>query len=232
VKNKLPEAAPTAGPPAERCNKPPVQMQVPRPSKEEIALLPPYQALPLSRILLVTEASHLAFVAAEVARAGMVGFDTESKPIFGAGLKSDGPHVIQIATLDHAFIFQTFRRDTLAVLQEILESPHILKVGFGLNSDRGPLQEKLGIGLQSCIDVARAFRPLGYREAVGVKTAVAIALGQRLQKSRKATTSNWALPQLAPRQLQYAADDAHAALAVFMALGCPQNQPVREAKIE
>ena len=50
---------------------------------------------------------------------------------------------------------------------------------------------------------------------------MAIVLGRRLQKSRKMTTSNWALPTLSPGQLQYAADDAHASLAVYLALGCP-----------
>ena len=32
--------------------------------------------------------------------AGVVGFDTESKPVFTKGGKSDGPHVVQIAAED------------------------------------------------------------------------------------------------------------------------------------
>jgi ribonuclease D len=66
-------------------------------------------------------------------------------------------------------------------------------------------------------------RRLGFKQAVGLKTAVAIVLGQRMPKSKKVTTSNWAAPQLSPQQLQYAANDAHASLLVYHAL---QAMPV------
>jgi len=39
--------------------------------------------------------------------------------------------------------------------------------------------------------------------------------GQRLQKSKRITTTNWSLPHLSDKQLQYAADDAHAALRIY-----------------
>jgi ribonuclease D len=54
---------------------------------------------------------------------------------------------------------------------------------------------------------------------VGLKAAVAIVLGQRFAKSRKATTSNWANKTLTPQQLHYAANDAHASLLVYRGLG-------------
>jgi RNA polymerase sigma factor for flagellar operon FliA len=44
---------------------------------------------------------------------------------------------------------------------------------------------------------------------------VARFFGQRLQKSRKITTTNWALPRLSDKQIQYAADDAHVALRIY-----------------
>jgi hypothetical protein len=56
---------------------------------------------------------------------------------------------------------------------------------------------------------------------MGAKAAVAIVLGQRLQKSKSVTTSNWASAELKPNQLLYAANDAYAALCVFRALGSP-----------
>jgi hypothetical protein len=42
---------------------------------------------------------------------------------------------------------------------------------------------------------------------------------QRFIKSKKAATSNWALPALTQAQLVYAANDAYAAAAVWQALG-------------
>ena len=53
---------------------------------------------------------------------------------------------------------------------------------------------------------------------MGLKAAVAVVLGQRFAKSKKATTSNWANKTLTPQQLQYAANDAHASLLVYKAL--------------
>ena len=68
-------------------------------------------------------------------------------------------------------------------------------------------------------------RKLGYKQAVGVRTAVAIALGRRLRKSKAATTSNWAATRLSESQVQYAGEDAFAALAVFYALGLDGEPP-------
>ena len=107
----------------------------------------------------------------------------------------------------------------VAFLREVIESPHMVKVGFGLKSDRGPLQRKLGLQLGASIDLATGMRKLGYKQAVGVRTAVAIALGRRLHKAKSATTSNWAAINLSEGQVQYAGEDAFAALAVFYALG-------------
>jgi 3'-5' exonuclease len=193
------------------------------PTRDDIAALPPYARLPLHNVHTVQSTEDEDFAMARMAESGVVGFDTESKPVFKPGQASDGPHIVQLATLDHAFIFQVGLVGMSGALRECLESPHLLKVGFGLNSDRGPLHRKFGINLANTVDVSRKFKALGYRQAVGAKAAVAIALGMRLQKSKKTTTSNWANTRLTPEQLQYAADDAHAALVVFLAMGCPSE---------
>ncbi len=67
--------------------------------------------------------------------------------------------------------------------------------------------------------IAEGFRRLGFKDAVGLKVSVAVVLGQRFSKSKKATTSNWAAARLTEAQLRYAANDAYAALRVYEALG-------------
>jgi 3'-5' exonuclease len=192
-----------------------------RPSKDEIASLPIYEQLPAERIHLIRNFGQAEFATRHLAEAGFVGFDSETKPVFVPGTRPDGPHVIQLATLEHAFIVQVNADMPLDFLKDILESKDILKVGFGLKSDRGPLHRKLDIKLSATVELSNIVRKLGYRQAVGVKAAVAIVLGQKLPKPKKMTISNWGLQTLFPNQLQYAANDAHAALAVFHALGCP-----------
>ncbi len=168
-----------------------------------------------------------AFALERMSQAGIVGFDTETKPVFQAGEASDGPHIIQLATMNDAFIFQVGGSTLPEVLLDCLESPHLLKVGFGLQSDRGSLHRKFGVEMVNVVDVATAFRSLGYKQMVGAKAAVAIVLGERLRKSKRMTTSNWKHRQLTSDQLQYAADDAQAALAVYLAMGCPTPEGAR-----
>lgn len=190
-----------------------------RPTSEQIAALPLYPALPPSRIHVLRDAAQCEFAERELRAAGHVGFDTESKPMFVAGGEPTGPHVVQFATAEHAFIVHTEAPETAAFLRAMLESDSLAKVGFGLASDRAPLHRKLGVELRGGVDVSHMVRRLGFKQAVGLRAAVAIVLGQRLPKSKKVTTSNWASRTLSPQQLQYAANDAHASLMVYRGLG-------------
>jgi ribonuclease D len=192
-----------------------------RPTSEQIAALPTYEALPPARIHVLKTRAQLEFAERELRAAMHVGFDTESKPVFAAGAPQTGPDVIQFATRNDAFIVQTASPGTADFLRAMIESDEIVRVGFGLASDRPQLYRKLGLRLGKSIDLSHMVRRLGFEQAVGLKTAVAIVLGQRLPKSKKATTSNWASPNLSSQQLQYAANDAHASLMIYWALrGC------------
>ena len=143
-----------------------------------------------------------------------LGFDTESKPTFAKGELSTGPHLVQLATDDAAYLFQIGASPSVEVLRAVLESPTILKVGFGLTDDVRRLRSKLGIDTANVLDLSTALRR-GERNTLGAKTAVARFFGQRLQKSKKITTTNWSLPRLSEKQILYAADDAHVALRVY-----------------
>lgn len=190
-----------------------------RPTSEQIAALPAYPALPPTRIHVLRSDAQLAFAERALRAAVHVGFDTESKPVFTAGAPQTGPDVVQFATVDDAFIVQTAAPGMAEFLRAMIESDDIVRVGFGLASDRPQLQRKLGLRLGRSVDLSHRVRQLGFSQAVGLKTAVAIVLRQRLPKSKKATTSNWAAPTLTAQQLQYAANDAHASLMIWRALG-------------
>ena len=181
--------------------------------------LPPYVGIDLADVRLVKTADDAAAAMAALTAADVVGFDTESKPTFAKGEKSTGPHLVQLATDDAAYLFQVgaapLRAELLAVLRAVLESPDILKVGFGLGDDLRRLQGKLGIDTRNVIDLSTALRRRGERNTLGAKTAVARFFAQTLTKSKRITTTNWALPQLSEKQILYAADDAHVALRIY-----------------
>ena len=193
-------------------------MKKPSPSKAETALLPPFAGLPLGCIVVPGCPAQCAAARAELLAAGCAGFDTESKPTFLPGQASDGPHLVQMALPDKAFLFQLHRPGCRELLSELLQSTALLKVGFGLQSDRGQIRAKFGVAAGAVLDLNSVFQRLGYRSSMGVRAAVGIVFGQRFQKSKKTTTSNWALPQLSSGQMLYAANDAFAALRVWQAL--------------
>ena len=188
------------------------------PDKEQIALLEPFQRLELSQIYVITTGQQAATALRELAGVATLGFDTESKPTFAKNEASDGPHIVQLSTLDKAYIFQLLDADCRRTVARLLASPDIVKAGFGLGDDRRRIVHKLGIDLQGVLDLNTVFRERGYRKDMGVRGAVAVLFNKRFIKSRKATTSNWANPRLSEAQIVYAANDAYAALRVFKAL--------------
>ncbi|KAB2640668.1 MAG: 3'-5' exonuclease domain-containing protein 2 [Verrucomicrobia bacterium] len=188
------------------------------PPKTEIAEMEAFAALGMERVFVVTSASQARRAAEELMRAGSVGFDTESKPTFRKGEKSTGPHVLQFATLDKAFIFQACFSDTHPVILELLCSAGLTKIGFGLSGDLQQIANRFGLRPAAIVDLDRAFKKLGYRNAVGAKSAIAMLFKRRLLKSKSVTTSNWAARDLTERQLLYAANDAYAAIHVHYAL--------------
>lgn len=182
-------------------------------------LLPPYDGIRMADVRIVRTPVDAAAALAALSQADVVGFDTESKPTFSKGEVSTGPHLVQLATDELAYLFQigsaASAQTALDVLKPVLESDSILKVGFGLGDDLKRLRAKLGIEARNVLDLATAMRRRGERNTLGAKTAVARFFGQKLQKSRRITTTNWALPHLSEKQVLYAADDAHVALRLY-----------------
>ena len=188
------------------------------PDKEEINLLPAFDRLDLPQIVVVNTPTQAQAAHAALAGCTALGFDTESKPTFAKNEASTGPHIVQLSTLDRAWIFQLDNAECRHAVAALLESPAIVKAGFGLGDDKKRIHSKLGIDFQGVLDLNSTFRAQGYRKDMGVRGAVAVLFGQRFMKSKKASTSNWANPQLTEAQLIYAANDAYAAMRVWAEL--------------
>ncbi|NHZ63428.1 3'-5' exonuclease [Massilia genomosp. 1] len=182
------------------------------------ALLPPYDGITMASVRMIRSEQDAAAALAALCSTDVLGFDTESKPTFLKGEQSTGPHLVQLATEELAYLFQIgagpAAEVAIGVLKAVLESTTILKVGFGLKDDIVRLQGKLGIDARNVLDLSTALRK-GERNTLGAKTAVARFFGQKLQKSKKITTTNWSLARLSDKQILYAADDAHVALRVY-----------------
>jgi len=194
------------------------------PSKEEIALMPTFVGLTLEQIHVPMTQAEFAAATATIKAAGIVGFDTESKPTFAVGEVSNGPHVVQFALPDRAYLFQVHRTEGLPFLNELLLAEALIKVGFGLRSDSGHIFKKFGIQFNGVVDLNVVFSQQGHQKEMGVRNAVALVFKQRFVKSRKITTTDWSQHELTQAQQLYAANDAYAALKVFEALKLPRNK--------
>ena len=189
------------------------------PDKEQINLLEPFDRLAVQQIQMVSTASQAAAALQALIGETVLGFDTESKPTFAKNEASTGPHIVQLSTLQKAWIFQLEDAECRRAVGLLLESPSIVKAGFGLGDDKKRITHKLGVDLQGVLDLNAVFRAKGYRKDMGVRGAVAVLFNKRFIKSKKASTSNWANPKLTEAQIIYAANDAYAAMRVYVALG-------------
>lgn len=176
--------------------------------------LPLYPGIRLEDVQLIQSQQEADAALSVLMAADALGFDTESKPTFRKGEESTGPHLIQIATDSQAYLFPLTARFDIAILKPLLESPHILKVGFGLKDDVKRLATKFGIDVKGIVDLSVALRGI-QRQGFGAKTSVAYFFGQKLQKSKKISTTNWANPRFSPGQILYAANDAQVPLLVY-----------------
>ena len=181
------------------------------------AELPIYPGIALDRITVVVSEALAVEALNVLLAADAIGFDSESKPTFRKGEVATGPHLVQLASDTHTYLFPISRTQDIGALKQILESRAVLKVGMGLDNDRSALKARLGIVPENLLDLGEALRGPGHRGTVGAKVAVAHFFGQKLQKSKKTGTSNWANAQLSERQILYAANDAHVALQLYRA---------------
>ena len=191
---------------------------IPLPDKDQINLLEPFATLSLADVQVVVTLEQAQAAMAELKAAGVAGFDTESKPTFHVGQQSEGPHVVQLSTAHKAWVFQVHVVESYPVLQAILESEAIAKVGFGLGSDIANISRRFGVPARGIVDLNSRFSAMGYRKTIGARQAIAMLFGKRFIKSKRISTSNWAARTLTPQQVMYAANDAYVAIRVYEAL--------------
>ncbi len=179
--------------------------------------MPVFRGVSLADITLVDSPEKSVAARAALLAAAVIGFDTESKPTFRKGEVSTGPHLVQLATDALVFLFPVVCALNHSVLREVLAARQVIKAGFGLGNDRSALRSRLDIELNNVLDLGELLRGPGHRGTVGAKVAVAHYFGEKLIKSKRVGTSNWANPRLDERQLLYAANDAHVALKIYHA---------------
>lgn len=171
-------------------------------SKDEINALPirAYEG----DIRLIRDADTLAGALDRLWREDVLGFDTETRPIFTKG-KTSSPALLQLATRDCVYLIQLTRLPFDERLAALLAAPRVVKAGVAVRDDLLALERLHPFTPGGAVDLAVLARARGIR-AQGLRSLAASLLGFRISKS--AQCSNWEKDELSPQQIRYAATDA------------------------
>lgn len=143
-----------------------------------------------------------------------VGFDTETRPSFQAGVRNRTA-LLQLSAPDRCFLFRLCSMRLDKGIIKILESSATTKVGLAVEGDLRGLME------------LRRFRPAGFADlqseaaAYGIeekslRKLSAIVCGVHVSKAQR--LSNWESSVLTPAQQRYAATDAWICLEIYRKL--------------
>lgn len=181
-------------------------------SNEEI------NALPLGafegKTIVVSEKKSISDAFDEIKEHNVVGFDTETKPVFVRG-QHNKVALMQIALPNKVFLVRLKQTGITPHVMEFLESDNILKAGVALRDDIKALQKLKHYKPAGFIELANMSKEAGL-QVESVKKLTALLLGFRISKS--AQTSNWEADVFNEKQISYAATDAWVCLQIYKKL--------------
>jgi len=181
-------------------------------SNEEI------NALPLGafqgKIFVIDQENELPNVFSEIKQSAVVGFDTETKPVFVRGHRNNVA-LMQIALPTKVFLIRINKTGVQSDITAFLENENVLKAGVALRDDIKGLQRLKKFAPQGIVELADLAKKSGLQEE-GVKKLTGLLLGFRVSKT--AQTSNWEAAALDEKQIVYAATDAWVCLEIYQKL--------------
>lgn len=144
----------------------------------------------------------------------LLGFDTETRPVFKKGQQPGPPTLLQLATASEVFLFQLKLIPLENGLAQLLGSRKIIKSGVSVRDDILGLKRLHKFKAGGFIDLGEVSSDLNM-QTHGLRNLTANLLGFRISKASQC--SNWAKDQLTPKQVAYAATDAWISRELYLA---------------
>ena len=179
---------------------------------EEIAQLEPLQFD--GRIHIITSDKQVPAAVKFLQTQKVIGFDTESKPTFKKR-QHNKVALLQLATLDTAFLFRLHYLTDYRSIFSILSDPSIMKVGVAVNGDFKELKRLENFTPANFLELQKYIKNFEI-ENISLKKMAAIVLRGKVSKRQQ--RSNWESPILSEAQLRYAATDAWVSLKIYCEL--------------
>lgn len=145
----------------------------------------------------------------------LIGFDTETKPVFQPHQPRCHTALLQLSSDTEAFLFRLHSLGIPDSLAAILSSNTITKIGAAVQDDIRGLQHYNRFQAKRFMDLQQFGENYGIKDK-SVRKMAAIILGLKVSKAQQC--SNWEASELSPAQQQYAATDAWICLRMYKAL--------------
>ncbi len=171
------------------------------------------------KIYLINSQQQLQAIGAQLENVKEFGFDTETRPSFKKG-EVYKVSLLQLATLDAAYLFRLHRLNEFQFLKNIFENTEITKVGAALRDDLRQLQNIFKFSPKSFVELQDLAKVKGLKN-FGLKGMTEEVLEATISKGPKLT--NWEAAELTAPQQLYAATDAWIGLKLYKKL---QSQKV------
>lgn len=178
-------------------------------SNEDSAKLPPLTFE--GEIVIVDSAEQIEAACNDLARYPIIGFDTETRPSFKAGV-SYKVALLQLSTPIKCYLFRLNKIPPHRSILSILERKDIVKLGADVLGDLRALRALRNFKEGGFVDLQKIIGDYGIGEK-SLRKMSAIVLGYRISKAQR--LSNWEAATFTPQQKIYAATDAWACIEIY-----------------
>lgn len=158
----------------------------------------------------------------------VIGFDTETKPVFAPGHPHNNVALLQLSGKDKAFLFRVNKLGMRRLMCSILSNPSIIKVGAAVHDDIRGLQIYRKFTPKAFVDLQKIAWEWGIRDK-SVKKMAAIILGCKISKTQQ--LSNWEADELSEAQKMYAATDAWICTEMYRKLCSSEKHPLTQEQL-
>ena len=160
-----------------------------------------------------------------LSEAGIIGFDTETKPSFRKGERHT-VSLLQLSTLTESFLFRLNRIGLPSSVTRLLEDESVVKIGLSIHDDFINLRKKFELDPKGFIDLQAFVKKFNIADN-SLSRIYGILFDKRISKGQR--LSNWEASTLSPHQQEYAALDAVACLNIYNYL-CEHGFDYKQSK--
>ena len=181
-------------------------------SKEEVNEMP--KVVFEGQMFVVDTPEQADFAVRYLSQFDLLGIDSETRPAFKRG-EIHKVALLQIATDERCYMFRLNKFGMTLPLINLMENPHIVKVGLSLRDDFMMLHQRAEFEPRGVIELQTYVTQFGIKD-LSLQKIYANLFGQKISKAQR--LSNWEADELTIPQQQYASIDAWACIQIYRKL--------------